>query len=63
MKFAPGPWRAGLPPGRKRNVFFRGYSRPGDQDLGSYGAVRILDETRWEPKRVFHAMAARHRRL
>jgi len=41
---------------------FAGYGRPGDQDLGSYGVVRILDEARWEPKRVFHAMAARHRR-
>ena len=41
---------------------FAGYSRPGDADLGSYGVVRMLDETRWEPKKVFHAMAARHRR-
>ncbi|WP_106401024.1 hypothetical protein [Actinocorallia populi] len=41
---------------------FAGYGRPGDEDLGSYGVVRMLDETRWEPKKVFHAMAARHRR-
>ncbi|MGW4823980.1 hypothetical protein ACWEP4_34805 [Streptomyces sp. NPDC004227] len=41
---------------------FAGYSRPGDADLGSYGVVRMLDETRWKPKKVFHAMAARHRR-
>jgi hypothetical protein len=24
--------------------------------------VRMLDETRWEPKKVFHAMAARYQR-
>ncbi|MCF6524805.1 hypothetical protein [Streptomyces sp. JJ36] len=41
---------------------FAGYSRPGEQDLGSYGVVRMLDETRWEPKKVFHTMAARYRR-
>ncbi|WP_069813075.1 hypothetical protein [Streptomyces sp. TP-A0874] len=41
---------------------FVSYSRPGDADLGSYGVVRMLDETRWEPKKVFHTMAARHRR-
>ncbi|MGW2180381.1 hypothetical protein ACWCXX_20195 [Streptomyces sp. NPDC001732] len=41
---------------------FAGYSRPGDADLGSYGVVRMLDGTRWGPKKVFHAMAARHRR-
>ncbi|MCL7366391.1 hypothetical protein ACUJ8N_32190 [Streptomyces sp. ESR1.13] len=41
---------------------FAGYSRPGRADLGSYGVVRMLDETRWEPKKVFHAMAARYRR-
>jgi len=39
---------------------FAGYTRLGDQDLGSYGVVRMLDETRWEPKKVFHTMAARH---
>lgn len=41
---------------------FAGYGRTGDADLGSYGVVRMLDETRWEPKKVFHAMAARNRR-
>ncbi|WP_280435441.1 hypothetical protein [Nocardia carnea] len=41
---------------------FAGYSRPGEADLGSYGVVRMLDETRWEPKKVFHTMAARHYR-
>ncbi|GAA2879851.1 hypothetical protein [Streptomyces mexicanus] len=28
----------------------------------SYGVVRMLDETRWEPKKVFHAMSTRYRR-
>lgn len=41
---------------------FAGYSRPGEHDLGSYGVVRMLDETHWEPKKVFHSMAARYRR-
>ncbi|MEV0155502.1 hypothetical protein AB0H57_17410 [Micromonospora sp. NPDC050686] len=41
---------------------FAGYSRPGNQDVGSYGVVRMLDETRWEPKKVFHAMAVRNQR-
>ncbi|MFD9667110.1 hypothetical protein ACFWAY_36820 [Rhodococcus sp. NPDC059968] len=41
---------------------FAGYRRLGASDLGSYGVVRMLDETRWEPKKVFHAMAVRHRR-
>ncbi|MFJ5837206.1 hypothetical protein ACIQGO_10625 [Streptomyces shenzhenensis] len=41
---------------------FAGYSRPGEHDIGSYGVVRMLDETRWEPKKVFHTMAARYRR-
>ncbi|MFF3820441.1 hypothetical protein ACFYYD_28275 [Streptomyces bluensis] len=41
---------------------FAGYNRPGPHDLGSYGVVRMLDETRWEPKKVFQAMAARYRR-
>jgi hypothetical protein len=39
---------------------FAGYGRPGDLDLGSYGVVKMLDDTRWEPKEVFHAMAARY---
>ncbi|NUP83935.1 MAG: hypothetical protein HOV96_41055 [Nonomuraea sp.] len=41
---------------------FAGYNRRGDDDLGSYGVVRMLDETRWEPKEVFHAMASRYSR-
>ncbi|MFC9399379.1 hypothetical protein ACFTWS_40790, partial [Streptomyces sp. NPDC057027] len=41
---------------------FAGYSRPGKQDFGSYGVVRMLDERRWEPKKVFHTMAARYQR-
>ncbi|MFI8490476.1 hypothetical protein [Streptomyces rubrogriseus] len=41
---------------------FAGYSRPGERDLGSYGVVRMLDEKRWEPKKVFHTMAARYQR-
>ncbi|SER81881.1 hypothetical protein [Streptomyces qinglanensis] len=41
---------------------FANYDKPGDRDLASYGTVRMLDETRWEPKPVFHAMSARYRR-
>ncbi|MEU8249476.1 hypothetical protein [Nonomuraea sp. NPDC048916] len=41
---------------------FAGYTRLGAADLGSYGVVRMLDETRWEPREVFHAMAARYGR-
>jgi hypothetical protein len=41
---------------------FAGYTRLGDLDLGSYGVVRMLDEIRWEPKKVFHVMAARYQR-
>ncbi|MEO3784149.1 hypothetical protein ABGB12_12510 [Actinocorallia sp. B10E7] len=40
---------------------FAAYNRPGAEDIGSYGVVRMLDETRWEPKKVFHAMASRYR--
>ncbi|MCZ1008249.1 hypothetical protein [Streptomyces lydicus] len=29
-------------------------------DLSSYGVVRMLDETRWEPREVFRTMAARY---
>ncbi|WP_157244395.1 hypothetical protein [Nonomuraea typhae] len=39
---------------------FATYTRPGPDDLGAYGVVRMLDETRWEPKAVFHAMARRY---
>ena len=41
---------------------FANYEKPGDRDIASYGVVRMLDETRWEPKKVFHAMAARYER-
>ncbi|MBF9067053.1 hypothetical protein [Streptacidiphilus fuscans] len=41
---------------------FANYDKPGDRDIASYGVVRLLDEARWEPKAVFHAMSARHRR-
>ena len=41
---------------------FANYDKPGDSDIASYGVVRLLDETRWEPKKVFHAMAARYQR-
>jgi hypothetical protein len=42
---------------------FAGYGLPHranpreDLDLASYGVVKFLDETRWEPKEVFHALA------
>lgn len=32
----------------------------GADDLRSYGVVRTLDDTRWEPKQVFHTMARRY---
>jgi hypothetical protein len=32
-----------------------------DRDLASYGVVRMLDDTKWTPKAVFHAMAERYR--
>lgn len=41
---------------------FAGFSRLGDAALGSYGVVRMLDDTHWEPRRVFDAMASRYRR-
>ncbi|WP_328817531.1 hypothetical protein [Nonomuraea cypriaca] len=41
---------------------YAAYNRTGEADLGSYGVVKLLDETRWEPKAVFHAMAARYAR-
>lgn len=41
---------------------FANYDKPGDRDIASYGVVRMLDETRWEPKKVFHAMSTRHQR-
>ncbi|RJL32091.1 hypothetical protein [Bailinhaonella thermotolerans] len=39
---------------------FAGFTRFGPADLGSYGVVTMRDETRWEPREVFHAMAARY---
>lgn len=33
-----------------------------DLDLAAYGVVKMLDETRWEPKAVFNAMAERFSR-
>ncbi|SDJ14764.1 hypothetical protein [Nonomuraea jiangxiensis] len=41
---------------------FAGYHVTGESDLGSYGVVRLLDETRWEPREIFHTMAARYSR-
>jgi hypothetical protein len=41
---------------------FANFDKPGDRDIASYGVVRMLDETRWEPKKVFHTMSARYRR-
>jgi hypothetical protein len=41
---------------------FANYDKPGDRDIASYGVVRMLDETNWEPKKVFRAMAARYQR-
>ncbi|WP_433215987.1 hypothetical protein [Microtetraspora malaysiensis] len=39
---------------------FAGYERRGDADLGAYGVVSMIDEVRWRPREVFHAMAARY---
>lgn len=41
---------------------FANYDKPGDRDIASYGVVRMLDESHWEPKKVFHAMSTRHQR-
>jgi len=41
---------------------FAGFGNPKDRDISSYGVVRMLDETRWERKEVFRAMAARYAR-
>ncbi|WP_066375677.1 hypothetical protein [Herbidospora mongoliensis] len=37
---------------------FASFTRIGPADLSSYGVVRMVDATTWEPKEVFHAMAA-----
>ncbi|MFJ4521859.1 hypothetical protein ACIP4Y_13130 [Streptomyces sp. NPDC088810] len=39
---------------------FANYDKPRERDIASYGVVRMLDETRWEPKKVFHAMSTRY---
>ena len=42
---------------------FAGFNRlTAETDLGSYGVVRMLDQTHWAPRKVFHAMAARYQR-
>ncbi|MGW3046299.1 hypothetical protein ACWC9T_41485 [Kitasatospora sp. NPDC001159] len=41
---------------------FANYDKPGPRDIASYGVVRMLDDTRWEPKKVFHTMATRYER-
>ncbi|MET7316076.1 MULTISPECIES: hypothetical protein [Streptomyces] len=41
---------------------FADYDKPGDRDLASYGVVRMLDETTWEPKKVFQAMSTAYGR-
>ncbi|RAG86788.1 hypothetical protein DN069_04415 [Streptacidiphilus pinicola] len=41
---------------------FANYDKPRDRDVASYGVVRVLDENVWEPKQVFHTMAARYQR-
>lgn len=37
---------------------FANYDKPQEKDIASYGVVRLLDESRWEPKKVFAAMAS-----
>jgi hypothetical protein len=39
---------------------FAAFGAVGDGELSSYGVVRMLDDTRWEPKAVFLAMAERY---
>jgi len=41
---------------------FAGFNRPAENDIGSYGVVRMLDATRWIPKEVFGVMAERYAR-
>lgn len=40
---------------------FAKFGATGEDDLASYGVVRMIDDTRWEPKQAFHAMARRYR--
>ena len=39
---------------------FANYDKPRDRDIASYGVVRMLDESSWEPKKIFHAMSSRY---
>ena len=39
---------------------FAAFGAVGDGDLRSYGVVRMLDDTEWEPKAVFDVMARRY---
>ncbi|MEV4564797.1 hypothetical protein AB0K12_13590 [Nonomuraea sp. NPDC049419] len=41
---------------------YAAYNRTGAADLGSYGVVTVLDDTRHRPRELFHAMAARYSR-
>jgi len=41
---------------------FANYDKPGERDIASFGVVRLLDDTRWVPKKVFLAMADRYQR-
>ncbi|MEV4798696.1 hypothetical protein AB0K18_01680 [Nonomuraea sp. NPDC049421] len=41
---------------------YAAYNRTGGADLGSYGVVTMLDDTRHRPRELFHAMAARYSR-
>jgi hypothetical protein len=41
---------------------FANYDKPRERDIASYGVVRLLDESHWEPKKVFHSMAHRYDR-
>jgi hypothetical protein len=39
---------------------FAGFDKTQERDIESYGVVKMLDETHWQPKQIFHAMATRH---
>lgn len=41
---------------------FANYDKPRERDIASYGVVRMLDDVRWQPKKVFAAMADRYLR-
>ncbi|GAA0433271.1 hypothetical protein Acor_07300 [Acrocarpospora corrugata] len=36
---------------------FAAFTRPNEADLASYGVVKMLNETEWHPKALFHAMS------